>query len=171
MRAFIVAAAVLLAAGIAQAQESPLAKVYACSGIEKGDERLACYDAAIASLRRAEASGGLAVVSAEQVAEAERQAFGLGPATLADVTRNAAPTAAPKMEAPDTLQVTIASAVKRPGGGLRFTMDNGQVWDEIDTSLGRLTGLPATAEIRKGAFGSFMLKVGDKPVTRVKRVK
>lgn len=171
MRAFILPLAAVLTAGIAQAQEGPLTKVYACAEIGAASERLACYDAAIAGLKSAEASGGVAVVSPEQVVEAEKQAFGLGPATLADVARNAAPAAAPKMEAPDTLQVTITSAVKRPGGGLRFTMDNGQVWEEIDTSLGRVTGLPAKAEIRKGAFGSFMLKIGDKPVTRVKRVK
>ncbi len=171
MRAYIVLPVALLSAGIAQAQDAPLAKVYACADIAKADDRLACYDAAIASLRSAEASGGVTVVSREQVAEAERKAFGLGPATLADVARNAAPAAAPKIEAPDTLQVTLTSVVKKPGGGLRFIMDNGQVWEEIDASLGRVGGLPAAAEIRKGAFGSFMLKIGDLPVTRVKRVK
>ncbi len=171
MRAFILPVAALLTAGIAQAQEAPLSKVYACAGIQNADERLACYDGAVAGLKSAEASGGVSVVSREQVVAAEEGAFGLGPATLADVTRSAAPPTAPKVEALDNIKVTVTSAVKKPGGGLRFTLDNGQVWEEIDTSLGRVSGLPASGEIRKGALSSYMLKIGDKPTTRVKRVR
>jgi len=170
MRAFILPVAALLAAGIAQAQEAPLSKVYACAAIAAADERLACYDAAVSGLKSAEASGGVTVISREQVAEAEKQAFGLGPATLADVAKATAP-AAPKVEALDTIKVTVTSATKKSANLLRFTLDNGQVWEEIDTSLGRVSGLPAAGEIRKGALGSFMLKIGDKPLTRVKRVK
>ena len=53
MRVFILLTAAVLAAGAAFAQESPLAKVYACAGLPKADERLACYDAAIAGLKQA----------------------------------------------------------------------------------------------------------------------
>jgi len=169
MRWFIYAFLTVTIMGSAAAQTAPLDKVYACASITKADERLACYDAAISGLKQAEASGGVAVVSKEQIAEAEKQSFGLAAPSLASVAKNAAPAAAP--DPLDRVDVTIASVTKRPNGLLRFTLNDGQVWEEYDNSFGRLSGTPLEAEIRKGALGGFMMKVGDKPLVRVRRVK
>ena len=169
MRLFIFALFPILAAGSALAQQAPLEKVYACAGITKSEDRLACYDAAVSGLKQAEASGGVAVVSKEQIAAAERQSFGLASPSLNDVARSAAPAAAP---APlEKVDANITEVTKRPNGLLRFTLDNGQVWEEFDGSFGRLIGLPLKAEIRKGALGGFMIKVGEKAPVRVRRVK
>lgn len=173
MRLFIFSVLAASCAGAAMAQEAPLERVFACAGIEKADDRLACYDAAVGGLKQAEATGGVAVVSREQIAEAEKKAFGLGPATIADVAK-AAPAAAAAPAQPDPLDkvvVSITSFTKSPRGQLRFVMADGQVWEEIDAGLGRLSSLPAPAEIRKAALGSYLLKVGDRAAVRVRRVK
>jgi hypothetical protein len=169
MRLLIITTISALCAGSAFAQEAPLSKVYACAGITGAQERLACFDAAVAGLKTAEASGGVAVVTKQQIADAEKQSFGRAAPSLSEVTRGAAPTVAP--DPLERVQVTIAEVTKRPKGLLRFTLANGQVWEEFDNTFGRLIGLPLQAEIRKGALGGFMMKVGDKPMVRVRRVK
>jgi hypothetical protein len=166
MRVFILLTAAALAAGAAFAQEAPLAKVYACAGLPKADKRLACYDAAIAGLKQAEATGGVAVVSREQVVEASEQAFGFSNPEAAGI---AAPNAAEQL---DNLQVTIASAAKRADGKYRFTLDNGQVWDQIEVErIDRLGAFPVKAGIKAAALGSFLMRIEGGRSIRVRRVK
>lgn len=190
MRALAIACLAFSAAP-AFAQEAPLDKVYACSAIADGTQRLACYDGAVAGLKQAQASGGVAVVSREQVAAAEKEAFGFDAPKLAELARNAAapppvvtappaagapakpvtPAAAPAPQPLDKVMLTIKSAEKLPNGTYRFTMDNGQVWQQTDTvDLGRLPKGTMTAEIKKAAMGSFMLKPGDRTAVRAKRL-
>ena len=168
MRVVIPAFLAVCLGGAALAQEAPLTKVYACAGLTKADERLACYDAAVAGLKQAEASGGVAVVSKEQIAAAEKQSFGRAAPSLSEVTGNVALAAPP--EPLDRIDATIVSVTKRLNGLLRFTLADGQVWEEYDKSLGRLPELPLKAEIRKATFGSFMIKVENKSLVRVRRV-
>ena len=163
MRVFIPLLAPFIFVGAAFAQEAPLAKIYACADMPKADERLACFDAAVAGLKQAAASGDVAVVSREQVAEAERQAFGLARPSVAEVAGAAQP-------ALDRVEVTIASFNKQSNGLLRYTLSDGQVWEEFDKSLGKLREIPAKAEIRKGLLGAFMMKVEGRPLVRVRRV-
>lgn len=172
MRVFILLCATVLAAGAAFAQDAPLAKVYACAGLAKADERLACYDAAVAGLKQAEVTGGVAVVSREQVAEASEQSFGFRKPEAADIAR-AAGIAVPKAaEQPDNVQVTIATAAKRGDGKYRFTLDNGQVWDQIEIEkVDRLGALPLKAEIKAAALGSFLMRIDGGRSIRVRRVK
>lgn len=51
-----------------------------------------------------------------------------------------------------------------------ITLDNGQVWKQVDSSRLRLSGNDQIT-IRRAAFGSFMLrKTGRKTIMRVKRI-
>jgi hypothetical protein len=171
MRVLILLTAAVLAAGAAFAQE-PLAKVYACAGLPKADERLACYDAAVAGLKQAEATGGVAVVSREQVTEASEQAFGFKKPEAADIARAAGIAVPNAPEQPDDVQVTIASAAKRADGKYRFTLDNRQVWEQIETEkTDRLGALPLKAEIKAAALGSFMMRIEGGRSIRVRRLR
>ena len=59
----------------------------------------------------------------------------------------------------------------RNDGKLRFTMENGQVWKQIDsTTLRNIGQAPWTAEIRKASFGSFLLSLNGGRAVRVERV-
>jgi len=169
MRTFISALLPVIFAGAAFAQEAPLTKIYGCAAITNADERLACYDSAVSVLKQAEATGSVAVVSKDQIAAAEKQSFGLPTPSLSSVAKSAAPAAAP--DPLDRVDVTITSVTRKSPVLLRITLDNGQVWDEYDNSFGRLSGFPLNAEIRRGALGGFMIKVGDRPLVRVRRVK
>jgi hypothetical protein len=158
-------------AGASWGQESPTDKLYACVGMADGQARLACYDAAAAALKKAQADGEVSVVSRAQVQQAGRDAFGLGLAAQADAMASVATSAAPPPEL-DVIEVTIASVQRRPDGTSRFTLDNGQVWEQTDTvNLGTLSKGPMKGEIRRGALGSFFLKAGNRTAVRAKRVR
>ena len=171
MRVLILLTAAVLAAGAAFAQE-PLAKVYACAGLPKADERPACYDDAIAGLKQAEATGGVAVVSREQVTEESEQAFGFKKPEAADIARAASIAVPNAPEQPDDVQVTIASAAKRADGKYRFTPDNRQVWEQIEIEkIDRLGALPLKAEIKAAALGSFLMRIEGGRSIRVRRLR
>ena len=172
MRVFILLTAAVLAAGAAFAQESPLAKVYACAGLPKADERPACYGAAIAGLKQAEATGGVAVVSREQVTEESEQAFVFKMPEAADIARAAGIAVPSAPEQPDDVQVSIASAAKRADGKYRFTLDNRQVWEQIEIEkIDRLGALPLKAEIKAAALGSFLMRIEGGRSIRVRRLR
>lgn len=162
----------LIAASAAPAfaQGSPLDKVYACAAKTADAERLACYDAAIGDLKQAQTTGGIAVVNSAQIAAAEKEAFGLEAPSLSQLARSASPTTnTPDLERVD---VTIKTAERRANGSFRFTLDNGQVWEQIDTyELGRTLTTPVQAEIRKASLNSFMLKPANRSAVRVRRIK
>ncbi|MEQ1785377.1 MAG: hypothetical protein ABMA14_28860, partial [Hyphomonadaceae bacterium] len=69
MRMFFLPVLAIAASGSALAQSSTLDKVYSCAGIAKADDRLACFDAAVAGFKQAQAAGEVHVVTREQVAQ------------------------------------------------------------------------------------------------------
>jgi len=81
MRVIISLCAGVLVAGAAYAQEAPLAKAQACASLPRADQRLACFEAAVAGLRQADMTAG--------VAEASKQAFGSTRPEAADIARAA----------------------------------------------------------------------------------
>ena len=172
---FLLASIVLVLATPAFAQEAPLDKVYACAGKTDNAERLACYDAAVAGLKQAQTSGGVAVVSRSQIEAAEKEAFGLSQPSLSELARSAAKSPAAQGAPPkelDSVTLNVTAMLRRPDGTYRFTMENGQVWEQIDTyDLGRTLKAPATAEIKKGMLGSYMLKVNGRTAVRAQRIK
>jgi hypothetical protein len=176
MRLFIFAVVSVIGAGAAAAQEAPLQKVYACAALQEADARLACYDAAVKGLQQAEASGGVAVVSREQIVEAEKQAFGLRQSpTLGDVARATSPAVAaavPPPVEPDSVAAKITALNERADGRWQFTLENGQVWEQAERV--KLKRTPKTGwgvEIKKAMMGSFLMSIenGDRGV-RVRRV-
>ncbi len=167
------AALVMTAAGAGEswAQQSLTDRLYACTDLTDEKARLACFDAAVGELKQAQRAGEVAVMSRAEVQQAEKDSFGLDPLTQARAMTGVASASSPAADL-DVVKVTITSAEKRANGTYRFTLDNGQVWDQIDTGGPR--SLPRGAiegEIRRGALGSFLLKAGNRSVVRVKRVK
>ena len=167
----------ILCAAPAFAQEAqPLDRIYACAAMEDSAARLACYDAAVAGLKQAQSAGEVGVVSREQIQKAEKDAFGLQRPALAELVEKPAPVAAaaPKaadVQSPDKVTLAIKQVSTGADGRYRFTMENGQVWRQTDeASLERLSDPGLTAEIRRAALGTFMMKIGNRRAIRVKRV-
>ena len=164
--------------GASDAQESQIDKIYACSSQTDAGARLACFDAAVAAMKQAQAAGDVSVVSRAQLQQAEKDSFGLGSAAQASAVTSAvtgssgtvAGSPAPEL---DVVNVIIATATKRPNGSYRFTLDNGQVWEQTDdtVNLGTLPRSQIEGEIRRASMGTYMLKPGNRTAVRVKRIK
>ena len=65
-----------------------------------------------------------------------------------------------------------ASAAKRADGKYRFTLSDGQVWEQIDSdNVGSMKKFPMGAEIKTAFLGSFLMKIENGKTIRVRRVK
>jgi hypothetical protein len=181
MRIAFVSVFVLCAAPAVAQGAQPLDKVYACARMADSAARLACYDAAVAGLKKAQSGGDVAVVSRSQIQKAEKDAFGLQRPALAELVEKPAPAAAAAaaaaapdaadIQSPDKVMLAIKQVSTGSDGRYRIVMENGQVWRQTDeVSLERLKDPGLTAEIRKAALGTFMMKIGNRKAIRVKRV-
>ena len=144
--------------------------VYACAEIEIPEARLACYDSAVGRLKAAEETGEVVSVTREQVEEVRRESFGFNLPTL------------PKLGIPgfgnspdgaiDEVQLGVARVGSAPGGGFLVTLDNGQVWEQIDSKSVFYSAKKGVelATIKTAALGSFMMKLDNGKFFRVRRV-
>jgi hypothetical protein len=70
----------------------------------------------------------------------------------------------------DQMDARVLQVRKSATGKVVITLDNGQVWKQIDSSRLRLSG-DDQITIRRASLGSFMLyKTGSKSLMRVKRI-
>lgn len=171
-RIIVAAGAVALTfAGVGMAADAPLGRaaqlqaVVDCRKLADPAERLACYDAATATLDAAEKSGDVVVVDRAQVREARRAAFGFNFQMPAFMT--------PRDEKPeeiDRITATVASARQDATGKWVIKLTDGAVWRQIDTKrIFRDPRAGSTVEIRTAAMGSFFMKVDGQMQIRVHR--
>ena len=135
-----------------------------CRGIEDAAKRLACYDATVAKMSEAEATGDLVTLDKAQRRAARRQAFGLPLPSLAFLDLGEKPGDA------DRITVKIASAGADGFGKWTLQLDDGAVWRQIDDN--QLYNAPhagSTAVIRRAALGSFLMNIDGQPAIRVHR--
>ena len=131
----------ILAGSPALAATEPLADgLRRCAREVDREQRLVCFDALVKSLPKVEADQfGMTAAIAQQ--------------------REPAAAAAHPAE-PAVLPATIAALQEGLGGVWIFTLDNGQVWRQLE---GDTTVLPrtesATVRISRGALGSYDLNV------------
>lgn len=166
---WLIAGLFIAASAPAFAQE-PLAKVYACADIADGAARLACFDGAVAGLKKDVAGGQVQVMSKEQVRAAEIQTFGSENLTVSTALA-AASGRKPAEAPPDRVTLKVKSITPGGDGNLRFLMENGQLWRQMDRE--KVVGLgsgPWTAEVRKAAMGTFFMNIEGRRAIRVKRV-
>lgn len=141
MRALTLIALLLAAAGAGADTDSLTNQLRGCASLDKDSERLACYDALSGSLDE----------------RAERD-FGREQERIAE-------------EAPDSMQAKIDDIGEAAYGKLVFTLDNGQVWRQNDSTR-VIWDEGDTVVVERALFGSFMMKkVGGARSMRVKRLK
>lgn len=145
--------------------------IYACAEIAEDAERLACFDNTVAQFRAAEDAGEVATISKEELSELNRESFGLSLPSLPK-------TLLPKFGSSDdtkldTISEPVKSTSRLSSGKLRITLENGQVWDQIDTKdiyVSRKRGVES-AEIKRASLGSFKMKLDGGRSFRVTRAK
>lgn len=81
--------------------------------------------------------------------------------------------AAPAAAAPDSIEAHIVGSFDGWHGSTRVTLDNGQVWEEVDDSMvtvGRLTNPKVT--ISRGPLNGYLMTIeGVRDTVQVRRIK
>lgn len=164
-------------AGTATAQKagSPTDAVYACAAIAEDSARLACFDAAVSELQSKEQSGQIQTVDVAQIKEIEKEAFGFSMPSLPALFNRSASSAKASQgdESIDEITAGVKSArIQGVTGRAIVVLENGQTWEQIDTTTLNATSLRKAREarVRKAALGSFMMTVDGGKAFRVKRV-
>ena len=113
-----------------------------CSQFSDDKKRLACYDELAGNLQQ----------------HAEKQ-FGQEKKLVIE-------------EAPDSITATITKATKGAYGKYTFTLDNGQVWRQVESSRTAIWRGGEEVVVERGALGSFLMrKASGGRSLRVKRLK
>ena len=163
----------------------PLARLLACRALSDSAARLACFDRETAALASAPAAPVAAAApssappentSAPAIAPAARnaapvldaqQSFGLSGSTIAahEEATGARPAKLAKIEAR-----VVALALTGEGRTL-FTLENTQVWRQIESDGDMLAKLGDSATISRGLLGSYWLQLKNGRGCKVTRVR
>lgn len=155
--------------------EAPAEELRTCRDLTDDRARLACYDAVVDRGRKGEDRGPDSItekVTAAAPAEPGATEVNLSQEDLfgkssKEVERAVAK--ATETERIDSLSATVTRLQEYGYDKVLITLDNGQVWKQIDVSSLRLR-VGDTVDIERAALGSFMLrKQGNNRRMRVSR--
>jgi hypothetical protein len=137
-----------------------------CTAIQDAAQKASCYDAAYAALNGAVRAGEITLIRKKEAVAARREAFGFKLPSLSILDKVA------KEEGPvDVLTDTISAARLDGEGNWTFTLGDGAVWRQTDKKTLSPRPKPGQKiEIKKGAMGSFFVKVEDLPAVRATRI-
>ena len=163
----VVTISVVGQAALAEDASASTAAVYACVGLKDDAERLACYDSAVGRLKQAEEAGEVTTVSREDIEEVRRESFGF---SLPSLPRLALPSLGGDEEKLNRITVAVDRVRADAFGKAIVTLENGQVWRQIDdTRVLEIRRGAEMAEIRRASLGSFKMKLDDGRSFRAKR--
>ena len=143
-----------------------------CASEQDDARRLACFDAAVARARAqppvaAEApSAAPTVAAAAAVPLSKEERFGL----RGDLKEEKAKKA-PELAELQELRATVTKVAAKPHGELVLTLDNGQVWYEIQANSGIRVKTGDQVTIKSGALGSYSVVAPNGRSSKVTRVR
>jgi hypothetical protein len=146
-----------LPAFASDSKKSPLDEIYKCINITEGEDRLACFDASVASLQMKEEKKELLAIDAEQAREIERDSFGLSLPSLPKIGLFSRGSDADGEKIDDT-QIYNVKSYRKTHRGLIVVMQNGHVWQQSNSNdPGWIPKGDLVAKIKKASLGSFFL--------------
>jgi hypothetical protein len=160
----------------------PLAGVLACRALTDAAARLACFDretAALASepaaaLTAAPAIAAPATTATSHAAPAHpasvldaQQSFGLSGSAIA-ANEEASGARPPKVS---KIEARVVALALTGNGRTLFTLDNTQVWQQLESEGEMLAKLGDTATISRGLLGSYWLQLKSGRGCKVTRVR
>ncbi|RDV07699.1 hypothetical protein DXH95_10360 [Sphingorhabdus pulchriflava] len=164
----IVPFAILMAAS-AQAENEAPPKSYtdlmACRSIEDASARLVCFDKSSADLDKAREAKEVVLLDRADVRKTRRSLFGF---TLPNLPFFDGDDSADEEEIKE-IKTTFETVRDLGLGKWQFTIPEGGTWQSTEA----LTSVPREGQailIKKGIAGGYMLKIGNGPLRRVKRV-
>lgn len=138
-----------------------LDSLYACEALTDDADQLACFRAETAKLR-----AGITPLAVTPP-----------PAPTITAPTPPEPEFAPlkkpkEAKAPKSRTMAIRSTSTTASGHIRFTLENGEIWQQLEKEYVRLgRGDPDMLTIKRKSMGSFLATVNDKrPSFRVRRV-
>ncbi|MFN7056925.1 hypothetical protein [Hyphomonas sp.] len=159
------------AASPAFAQPSdPMAGVYACRAVENDAERLACFDKAVTELQQRQQAGEVQAIDTAAIEQLERDSFGLSLPSLGALLQRSGD--GQRGEVTEVTEKVRSARISNVSQRAIVTLENGQVWEQIDTTRVNASTLRRASEarIRRAALGSFLMNIDGSPAFRVKRV-
>ena len=154
----------VLAAEPKVSQAPAVRAVVDCRKITDGPQRLACFDAAVARLDEAQAKGDLVSIDREQRRTLRRETFGFALPSLSIFDRGGGA----EEDAAQTFKVDHAFTDRE--GRWQIELAGGGFWRQTDSnSLLREPKPGSSALIKKGALGSFDMKIDGQASIRVRR--
>ncbi|ALL14145.1 hypothetical protein [Caulobacter henricii] len=141
-----------------------LKALFDCRSIVADTERLACYDAAVGQVNKAEKTGEVIIVDRQQARAARRQAFGLELSALSILDRSEEKTEV------DRVIGEVVSARQGADGRWTIVLADGAVWKQVDDSiLSKNPKKGSKAEIRKASMGSYFMNIDGQRAVRARR--
>jgi hypothetical protein len=135
-----------------------------CRDIGEPEARLACYDAKVAALDEAQKREDIIVTDRETVKETKRGLFGFSLPKLKIFGSEG-------NEQLEELTSSIKSAGLGARGKWKIVLEDGAVWEQVDTKrLSRNPQPGMSVVIKKAAVGSFFVKVDGQTALRMRRV-
>lgn len=172
MKRCVMAAVAVLVSGTglsyANAADRTTDALLSCASQSDDAQRLRCFDAAVANLRKAPAAPAATAAVQSPAAAAPSPAAAAPPPAAASPPPASAPTAEQRFGArgdisPDRheeiaeLSGTVTELGTKPHGELIVTLDNGQVWAESQSGSKVKLKPGDTVKIERGAMGSYTL--------------
>jgi hypothetical protein len=148
----------------ANATDRPTDALLACANEADDAQRLRCFDSVVAGLRKAPANPAATVAAAPSqpatAAPTLEGSFG----ARGDINPH-------KHEELRELTGTVTALGAKPHGELILTLDNGQVWAEIQTGSKVKLKTGDTVKIERGAMGSYSLIAPNGRSSKVSRIR
>lgn len=165
-----------LAVALPCAGAEPLSAVLACRAITDTTARLACFDRETAALAAQTIPAGAATAATATTAAIAaapappldaQQRFGLSDGAIA-AKETAAAIRLPKET---KLQAHVAGLSLTGNGRTLFTLDNAQVWQQLESDGDMLARLGDSVTISRAALGSYWLQLKSGRGCRVTRLR
>lgn len=154
----------MIAAPVQESGNNLLQTLASCRAIADNNERLACYDRGSKAFEEARQRKDIVVLDREQVQKTKRSLFGFSLPSIKLFGDG---------KDDDSLKQLVgtmrASAVQ-PGGLIRFTLEDGGVWETTEQSMNRLRDGDVVT-IKPGSLGSYIATAPGRRAVRVRRLR
>lgn len=170
VRCLTLAGLALLAAAPVNAKDkeakraAPVQQIYDCRAIADDAQRLACFDRTVAALEVAETKREVTIADKEIVKETRRGLFGFSLPRIGLFGGDG------DEEEIKEIEAVVKSATIDRSGKYRIVMQDGAVWQQIDTT--RLPREPKPGQkvkIKVASMGSYFANVDGQRAIRMKR--
>jgi hypothetical protein len=164
--------------GPAVALAASTVAIESCTKLSDAKERLACFDKEVAAQIARESHGAADVASVTPTKSAPTASGAAKPPKLTEEQKMGFDAGkVQKLEAPadapaplKTLTTKIQGVATNANGREIFTLENGQVWRQVELDPKFNVHPGDTVQIERGAFGSFWLSANVHSHTHVTRV-